>query len=77
MPRTLRDAARLFSTLPSTAKHFEDALPVQEAVLSMERRLGGSENDMLCSQGNLAITYEKLGRLESALEMKRTYTLVS
>ena len=31
----------------------EDALPVQEAVLSMERRLGGSENEMLIAQSIL------------------------
>ena len=37
----------------------------------MSRVHGGSENDMLIVQTNLAITYEALGRDEEALEMKR------
>ena len=48
----------------------EDALSVQEAELSMMRRLDVSEEDMLVVQTNLAITYEALGRLDSALQMK-------
>ena len=42
----------------SAAKHHADALTVKEAELSMERRLGASENSMLVTQGNLAITYK-------------------
>ena len=55
----------------SAADHDEDALGVREAELSTMRRLGASEHNMLISQGNLAITYEALGRLEPALEIKR------
>ena len=51
--------------------HYEDALPVQEAELAMERRHGISEHNMLITQGNLALTYKALGRLESALSMNR------
>ena len=55
----------------STAGHQEDALPVKEAECSTWRRLGASEEKMLIMKGNLAITYEELGRLEEALEIKR------
>ena len=53
------------------AEHYEDALSVQEAQLSMYRRLGASENDILVSQTNLANTYHALGRLEQALQLER------
>ena len=53
------------------ANHNEDALSVQEAELSMRRRLGASEEDILVTQSNLAITYQKLGRLEEALSLRR------
>jgi hypothetical protein len=52
------------------AKHFEDALSVQEAEVSMKRRLGASEIVMLDAQSNLANTYQSLGRSE-ALSMQR------
>ena len=51
----------------SAAGHHEDALSVGEAELAMLRRLGGSEPDIARAvQGNLAITYAALGRLEEA-----------
>jgi hypothetical protein len=53
------------------AGHHEDALCVKEARLSMLRRLGAPEGDMLIVQGNLASTYAKLGRLDEALSMRR------
>ena len=53
------------------ANHDEDALSVYEAELSMLRRLGVSEEHILDTQSNLAMTYQRLGRLESALQMKR------
>ena len=53
------------------ADHLEDALSVQEAELSMARRLRDSASNILHVQANLAITYDQLGRLDSALEMKR------
>ena len=51
--------------------HYEDALPVQEAELSMRRRVGTSEHNILIAQGNLALTYKALGRLEPALPINR------
>ena len=53
------------------AAHFQDAMSVQEAELSMRRRLGTSEQDMLITQSNLAMTYGQLGQHERALQLKR------
>ena len=53
------------------AKHHEDALTVYEAQLSMERRLGAPEEIILVTQGNLAMTYQVLGRDEEAMRVKR------
>ena len=59
----------------SATKKYEDALSVCEAELSVNRRLGADseefEENMRIVQGNLAINYEKLGRLEDALRLKR------
>ena len=55
----------------AVADHSEDALSVQEAELSMERRLGGRAEDILVVQDSLAITYSKLGRAEEALNLYR------
>jgi hypothetical protein len=55
----------------SKANHHEDALSVQEAELSMRRRLGASEAELLDVQSNLAITYGELGHHEKTLSMKR------
>ena len=44
---------------------------MREAELSMERRLGDSESNILVMQGNLANTYHLLGRLEEALRLRR------
>ena len=55
----------------SEAGHYEDALSVNEALLSMERRLGAPEESMLVTQSNLASTYQYHGRLEEALRLKR------
>ena len=52
------------------AKH-PDALSVKETELSMLRRLGASEADMLVVQSNLANAYGELGRFEDALRMHR------
>ena len=53
------------------AGHFRDALSVQEAELALKRRIGANEDDILVAQGNIAITYKALGRLEEALSIKR------
>ena len=55
----------------SNTGHYEDALPVQEAELSMMRRLGKPVLAMLDVQLNIAITYARLGRLESARDLLR------
>ena len=47
------------------------ALSVREAELSMERRVGAAEEDLLVARGNLAGTYRNLGRIEEALQMRR------
>ena len=53
------------------AKHHEEALSVQEARLSLMRRVGAPEGVILAAQNNLAITYSSLGRREPALRLKR------
>ena len=53
----------------SGAGQHEDALIVREAELSMDRRLGASEDDILATQSNLACTYHELGHLEEANHM--------
>ena len=66
-----RNAMSLLGISLTDAKHYEDALSVQEAELSMARRFGDSEESILQVQTNLAITYGQLGRDEEALSMKR------
>jgi hypothetical protein len=53
------------------ADYYEDALPVYEAELSMLRRVGAPEGAILTTQGNLAGTYEMLGRHEKAVGILR------
>ena len=53
------------------SKQHEDALSVYKAELSMRRRVGSSEYNILVVQGNLAHNYAKLGRLDEALLLKR------
>ena len=53
------------------AEHYEDALSVHEAELSVKRRLGATEYSILVVQSNLATTYADLGRIEEALRMRR------
>ena len=53
------------------ARNFEDSLTVREAELSMRRRLGDWEENILVVQSNLANTYSKMGRLEEALQIER------
>ena len=53
------------------ANHHEDALSVGVAELAMMRRIGAPEDVILDTQGNLATTYEELGRLEPALRLRR------
>jgi tetratricopeptide (TPR) repeat protein len=55
----------------SAVEHFQDALSVEEAELSMRRRRGDPEDLILAVQGNIARTHRALGRLEEALRMRR------
>ncbi|CAH0379494.1 unnamed protein product [Pelagomonas calceolata] len=68
----LRSAAmtQLANGLAAVDLH-TDALAVEEAVLSLERRCGGSEPSILSVQSNLAVTYRRLGRLEEAHRTER------
>jgi tetratricopeptide (TPR) repeat protein len=63
-------AMSLLGTGLHEIKHYEDALSVQEACLSLLRRHGAAEFTILGMQNNLAVTYENLGRLEEALRLK-------
>ena len=69
--RVRAGAMNLLGNGLSVARHDEEALSVREAELSMERRLGDSESNILVMQGNLANTYHLLGRLEEALRLRR------
>ena len=53
------------------ANHYEDALSVREAELSMERRLGASNEEILEVQNNLAGAYDVMGRRVEASNMLR------
>ncbi len=53
------------------AKHYEDALSVKEAELSILQRIGAPEEHMLAVRNNLGVTYARLGRSEQALSMRR------
>ena len=66
-----RSAIRQLANGLCAAGQNEDALRVREAELSMARRLGAPEDEILRTQGNLAITYEALGRPDEAILMKR------
>ena len=55
----------------SEADQNEAALSVKEAQLSMMRRLGADEDDLLAVQTNLAVTYRRLERYEEALSMRQ------
>jgi len=62
-----QSAMNLLGAGLSAARHHEDASTVEEAELSLARRLGEPEENILVMQGNLAGSYRRLGRLEEAL----------
>ncbi len=69
------NAMRLLGNGLCLAEHYDDALSVQEAQLSMMRRLGTDEQSILVTQSNIANTYDALGRFEEALSMRQdTYS---
>ena len=53
------------------ANHYEDALSVQEAQMSMLRRFAASEDAIFIAQNNLAGTYQKLGRIADAGRLRQ------
>merc|ERR1719362_2512869 len=63
---------QLANGLSDVGKHAE-SLSVDEAKLSILRRHGATkyDDDMLTAQGNIACTYELLGRREEALPLRR------
>jgi len=69
--QVLTMAMNLLGSGLSGASDHENALTVQEAELSVMRRVGAPEENMLATQINLANTYESQGRLEEALSIKR------
>ena len=69
--RLLSSAMRLLGNGLFAAEHYEDAASVQETDFSIARRLGAPERDILAMQSNLASTYQRLGRLEDVLRMRR------
>ena len=66
-----RRAMNVLGTGLYDANHQADALIVGEAEISMERHLGASEADLLATKGNLANSYEDLGRFEESLLLRR------
>ena len=64
-------AMRVLGSGLSDASQHEAALSVMEADLSMLRRVGAPAENILATQGNLAVTYQDLGRTEKALNMYR------
>ena len=69
--RLRRTAITVLGNGLNAAEQHEAALSVREAELSMERRLGASEYDMLLVQTCLANSHARLGRNEQAANMLR------
>ena len=65
------NAMKLLGNGLTAVANYEDALSVQEAAFSLQRRHGASEDTLLDVQNNLAGTYYILGRLEQALSLQR------
>ena len=55
----------------SAAEHDADSLSVNEALLSIFKRIGASEDSILVVQGNMACTYHYLGRFEETMRIRR------
>ena len=53
------------------ADHHEDAVSVTETELAVMRRLGAPPDHMLGVQANLASTYQRLGKYDEALRVRR------
>ena len=61
---------QLGNGLSAVGRH-EDALSAREAELSMKRRVGAPEHQVLIAQGNLACTYDDLGRVAEVLSLRQ------
>jgi len=68
---TRRSAMAQLGNGLSIAQQHEDALSVKETELAMMRRVGASEAQMLVVQGNLANTYQVLGRCDEDLRLRK------
>jgi len=66
-----RCAMNLLGNGLTGAEQHEAALTVKEAELSMQRRLGDSEDNILAVQSNLATSYQRLGRHEEAMCVRK------
>ena len=64
-------AMNLLGTGLQNVERHADTLSVREAELSMERRLGSTEDTILIVKSNLATSYGNVGQLEKALRMRR------
>jgi len=53
------------------AGHHEDAVSIYTANVSMRRRLGEPEENLDVVKGNIATTYQRLGRDEEVLSMRQ------
>ena len=65
------DAMTELGNALETVRNHTDALTVKIAQLSMLRRIGASEDSILIALGNLANSYQKLGRRTEALNIYR------
>ena len=68
---TRQSAMQLLGNGLFNANRHEEELIVRHAELSTLRRLGVSGRHMLAMQGNLANTYQSLGRFEESLQLRR------
>jgi hypothetical protein len=68
---TRTNAITLLGLGLNAAQRHEDALTVREAELSMLRRVGAPEENVLVAQSNLADTYQELDRKGQAARIRR------
>ena len=71
-----RMARSLLGNGLSNAGRHADAFHVREAEFSTLRRLGAPEHVILVVQGNLASTYEELGRLDEGMRLRQDTCLL-
>ena len=69
--RVLGMAMNILGNGLSDPNREREALSVREAELAMRRRRGDPEHVILIMQGNIANSYQNIGRFEDALRLKR------